>query len=341
MKQKQQIETKVTEKNRMKDDYVCPCCKGKLIFSKTTVVCTNCNSKYDVKESILDLFCCNSLTSDKREYSIEFNSKGLYKESKGLETRIRYFRTRFRHNLECSRIVSYLNHHSPRVLEVGCGTMEPLLPVGSDYDSNQRIWGVDLSWTLLLCARTNSPNTKLCRANASIMPFRNQFFDLIWARHMLYHVSKPVVVLKECQRCLKQSGVFCLSTNSKANKPEMHEFHIQLLRKYGIEIAYSSRGSERFPAEEAGERVRPFFQHVIEVPYKGSFEFLSSNEFMDYYVTTAYFKKAVSSGIDKVKLIRKVTSMLKEKPLLRLSNNGAVVFATNSLSQYKEMKKLI
>lgn len=321
-------------------DFVCPQCKSDLDFYVNEFICNKCHKKYNLVDNIFNFFLDTLSEINEQEYTIEFNLNVLYNTSIDLETRIKYFNTRFKHNLNNAKIFDYLNENYLQILEVGCGTMQPLLALGNNYTDLQQIWGIDISWPLLLRARENSPSTKLCRADASALPFKDQKFNLIWARHMLYHVESPAAVLNECRRCLHTDGVFCLSTNSKINKPQMHEFHAQLLKTKGIEIVSSRRGSERFPAEEAEDKVKPFFQYVIKCSYQGYFEFATVNEFLEYYISTTYFKKALGMGLEREDLIETALGLLREKPVLKLSNDGAVVLATNSLNRFQEMSRL-
>ena len=182
------------------------------------------------------------------------------------------------------------------MLEVGCGTMKPLLAVGNRYHGEQAVWGIDISLPLLLRARENAPRASLARADAERLPFRNGSFDLVWARHMLYHTERPEAVVRECRRCLGRAGVFAVSTNSARNKPEMHSFHRRLMRMHGLEGVGAKRGSERFPAENAAAILRQYFDHVLDVPYTGRFRFADAGEFLEYYASTTNFKLAVRAG---------------------------------------------
>ena len=262
-----------------------------------------------------------------------------YGTSKELETRVKYFATRFHHDVRCQGAADELGHAASLILELGCGTMRPLLPIGSDYGETQKVWGVDSSVALLRRARENAPDAERCCGNAESLPFGDGVFDLVWARHMLYCVEHPSRALNEVRRCLRSDGVFCLSTNSEANKPEMHEFHKLVLKACGIQIGVSERLSDRFPAERAAAVTGGFFRYVIDCPYRGSFHFASPAEFLEYYVSTVFFRKTELLGASRELLIETAASLLAETPVLTVSNHGTIVFATNRAARYDELTR--
>ena len=316
----------------MKPRLACPRCHGEVNKSGTdTIACVDCKGTYFAPFGIVDFIGAEQDEPSSAKYNVAFNVEILYRTSVDLETRVRYFNTRFRHDAGCGVDVDSLNVGSHAVLEVGCGTMEPLLPVGSRYLEHQAVWGVDISLPLLLRARQIAPRVFLARANAESLPFRQGTFDLVWARHMLYHAERPESVIQECHRCLTIDGVFALSTNSSTNKEEMHGFHRRLMRAHGLTGVGVERGSERFPAEKASAIVGQHFRHVSDFPYAGRFEFKEAAEFLDYYASTTYFKLAVKSGsVSREALLESASDMLREYPVLSMSNNGTLVFGSQS-----------
>ena len=315
----------------MTADLACPDCHGELESGPDAASCIDCGSTYPVALGIVDFVGPTrdrpSATASNRAFVVET----LYRTAADLETRVRLFNTRLRHNAGAGVRADFLSRQSRSVLEVGCGTMEPLLAVGSRYHGEQAVWGIDISLPLLLRARENAPRASLARADAERLPFRDGSFDLVWARHMLYHTERPEMVVRECRRCLVRAGVFAVSTNSARNKPEMHSFHRRLMRMHGLEGVGAKRGSERFPAENAAAILRQYFDHVLDVPYTGRFRFADAGEFLEYYASTTNFKLAVrAGGTSRDSLLASAEEILRERPLRSMSNDGTLVFASRS-----------
>ena len=264
----------------------------------------------------------------------------LYELAKDLETRINYFQSRFCHSLNFSKIGRYLENINSKVLELGCGTMQPLLKIGDNYPQ-QQVWGIDISWGHLLRAKETSPFTKLCRANATALPFEKEFFDIVWARHMLYDVKEPNKAIEQCKHSLCSQGLLCVSTNSAFNKPEMHQVHIHVLKQHGLPDSLSTPHAKHFSSEDLKDKLQPYFNHVIVLPYKGEFVFSNSDEFLSYYASTRYFKKIIARGLSRDSVLQSAERFIKDWPDLQVSNNGAVAIATDSLTRFRDISALI
>ncbi len=313
-------------------DLSCIICRSDLRELDAHYQCINCGRQYviDSETGIADFISAPSQKIAPKDFS------ELYKTAEDLETRVKFFNSRFSHDLDREPFFSWLNDNKAKVLEAGCGTMKPLLPAGAHYQEGQSIAGVDNSWALLMKAAQNSPRTALFHADASVMPFRNGSFDLVWARHMLYHTDDPAAVVAECLRCLSPTGVFGTSTNSETNKVEMHRFHAQLLQQLGLLQHKPERASLRFSAENGDALLKQYFKHVIVFPYSGFFTFKSNAEFLEYYFSTAYFKWLTQlSDIPVAELKEIAYANAEQHGVIELSNNGAVMLASNDPAMVK------
>lgn len=105
-----------------------------------------------------------------------------------------------------------------RVLDVGSGT-------GTYYDNLRQLWpdisyhAVDLSAGML---RVHPAKKSAAQADAQNLPFPDQYFDVVMANHMLYHVADIDRAVLEARRVLKPDGVLIAATNSLQSMPEFH-----------------------------------------------------------------------------------------------------------------------
>jgi SAM-dependent methyltransferase len=98
------------------------------------------------------------------------------------------------------------------VLDVGGGDgrLENLLP--TDWPAIV----LDLSATMLV----DAPLPKV-RANAAVLPVRDDSVGAVTALWMLYHADEPVAVIGEAARVLRPGGLFIASTSSRTSDPEL------------------------------------------------------------------------------------------------------------------------
>jgi len=111
------------------------------------------------------------------------------------------------------------------VLDVGCGTGDLLLALGTLLDEEACCVGVDLSPEMLAVARQKideCPHVYLVQADVTQpLPFPDDAFDLVASLNLLQEVSAPVVVLEEVRRVLVPGGSFrgvaaCYAGNNAA-----------------------------------------------------------------------------------------------------------------------------
>ncbi len=96
------------------------------------------------------------------------------------------------------------NKRNARLLDIGCGTGF-LMDIARKYSSN--IIGVDVSPEMLNEVNTRNGKIQLTRADTSILPFNDNYFDLCTAYGFLHHLYDLVPTFKEAYRCLRKNGV--------------------------------------------------------------------------------------------------------------------------------------
>ncbi|MBT9150322.1 MAG: putative S-adenosylmethionine-dependent methyltransferase [candidate division WS2 bacterium] len=99
--------------------------------------------------------------------------------------------------------------HCGKLLDIGCA--EGALLKWAErcgYDT----YGIDLSqFAINRLSRRTLSRTKLFVANASSLPFVNNYFDIITCFDVLEHLETPQTALTEAHRCLKKGGMFIMS----------------------------------------------------------------------------------------------------------------------------------
>jgi ubiquinone/menaquinone biosynthesis C-methylase UbiE len=93
------------------------------------------------------------------------------------------------------------------ILDVGCGTGLLFSHVAAEA---QTVVGVDVSGRLLLQAKERArkfPDVNVVQADADHMPFKNDYFSMVFAFTVLQNMPKPLETLKELGRVAKLNAL--------------------------------------------------------------------------------------------------------------------------------------
>jgi ubiquinone/menaquinone biosynthesis C-methylase UbiE len=106
------------------------------------------------------------------------------------------------------------------VLDLACGTGNYILAQQNYYKQKRIHWyGCDLSEDMLNIAKDKVKNTRFQNANAEMLPYQSNQFDLItcnWAFHHFVYKNKAV---REIYRVLKRNGAVILKNISPELMP--------------------------------------------------------------------------------------------------------------------------
>ncbi len=145
-------------------------------------------------------------------------SKGFYKAEQG------EFHISKRFRMHALR--KYLLGHVPkneRVLDVGCGSAMYFHELLADTLSPSNIVGIDFSRAALNLAKTNISKEDqfitLSQADARVLPFDDNTFQVILAFEVLEHIWEDDQVVKEFYRVLKPGGYLVASMPSSKHFP--------------------------------------------------------------------------------------------------------------------------
>lgn len=105
------------------------------------------------------------------------------------------------------KILKKYSRKSSSILDLGCGDGTRL-----DYLSNStnKCVGIDISGKAITLAQKQYPKCEFKVANLEKIPFKNNFFDLVYSAFVLEHLQNPQKVIKEAIRVLKIGGIIIL-----------------------------------------------------------------------------------------------------------------------------------
>jgi SAM-dependent methyltransferase len=99
-----------------------------------------------------------------------------------------------------------------KVLDAGCGTgylldfMTPKTASG---------FGVDISGFAIKTAKSAYPGLNFTVSDITKLPYKNNFFDRIYAFNVIEHIPDQKPAMQELKRVLKPGGIIVMGTNIK------------------------------------------------------------------------------------------------------------------------------
>ncbi|MEV0298558.1 class I SAM-dependent methyltransferase [Nocardia sp. NPDC050710] len=125
--------------------------------------------------------------------------------------------------------------------DIGCGDARFLADLVATGHRGPLV-GIDSSPTMAAAADI-IPGVRGVLADATQIPFDDNTFDALSARHMLYHVPDPRAALSEFRRTVKPGGTVAIVVNHPRNCPRTAELVTAHARTYGVEQTGSFRAS--------------------------------------------------------------------------------------------------
>lgn len=107
--------------------------------------------------------------------------------------------------IELKKIIA--DNNFKNVLEAGCGTGRW---IQSLYDKKINVFGLDFSFEMLKIQQENYSNLNIINADADFIPFKNNFFDLIFCVNAIHHFPDKLKFIDEAKRTLASNGMLAV-----------------------------------------------------------------------------------------------------------------------------------
>lgn len=205
-----------------------------------------------------------------------------------------------------------------KVLDVGCAGGAFTRAI-KDYRPDLEVYGCDVSQRAIRLARKESKGIHFSVADAVKLPFPNAFFDAVFMKCVLEHVSRPQKSLYQVRRVLKRGGLFHSITPLEGSPFTLHgllgEFSKKSTEKYEGHFQHFDKNRLIKLHERAGLKVKRY-------RFSGFFLYQLIDVF--YYPILNLFKAPISFSITgyleetKPTVFTKILSFLK--PLIALVN---------------------
>lgn len=173
-----------------------------------------------------------------------------------------------------------------RVLDMGCGPGELLAAMAREHRTWSALVGFDFSPGMVAQARVRGGDVPvhLFVADAQAVPLPDAWFDVVMARHMLYHVPDIDRAIAEAARLLRPGGRILVTTNGTKTMAEYLDLRQRTAHRFPT-LTAPDMITTRFTLESASGYLRPYFEHVETHELRGTLRFPSADPFVDYFAS--------------------------------------------------------
>lgn len=218
------------------------------------------------------------------------------------------------------------------LLDVGCGpgAFPRHLRAGGHRG---RLAGLDQSPAMIAeaarAAREGDAAIEWFTGQADALPFAEGEFDVVSARHMLYHVPDIPAALGEFARVVGPGGVVLTVTNGARTTPGITELEDAIVQRFGLEAV--AEPSLRFHTGNAPQMLREAFAHVEETILPGALVFTAAGPIVDYVMTLSAPQRAA----DDRELFGRIHAFVTDEVTRRLGALGGTWRDPKSVGLYR------
>jgi len=211
-----------------------------------------------------------------------------------------------------------------RILELGCGT-------GDFWYKNRRNLKNDWSITLsdFSMGMLDSTKQRLEDINFSFtykeidaqdIPYENECFDIVIARHMLYLIPDIEKALSEIKRVLVKGGTLYVTTNSHDAMTELNA----LVEKFDSKMGLHNNGmGDRFNMEDGYLLLKKYFGEVETEVLQGKIVVDDSEPVVNYKASTVK-GRSILVGEKKKQFKKYVEDYIGENGSLSITTKACI-----------------
>ena len=215
------------------------------------------------------------------------NSETEYLTIGPLQTRIDTHRLYSEHPEDVERAVWDVVELGPEdsLLDLGSGTGSFLARLRREGHRG-RLVGLDTS-PAAIEALVKLGSVEAVQADAVKLPFGDGGFDVVTARHMLYHVSDPSATVREAYRVLRPGGRFAAVVNFADALPKTVDLLRTVVARHGVGVPSTNR--RPLHAGNLSDLIAPTFGEVRSIEHPNALVYPTADAFARYAIAMLSF----------------------------------------------------
>ena len=211
-----------------------------------------------------------------------------------------------------------------RILELGCGTGDLWSKNSHNINDGWTITLSDFSKGMLVSTENRleqiGHNFLYEEINAQDIPYEDESFDVVIARHMLYFVPDIEKAISEIKRVLVKGGLFYATTNSRESMAELNE----LVKTFDCSMGLHDNGMcDRFDLEYGQPLLKEYFGEVNVDILEGKIVVDNAEHVVSYKASTIK-GSSILVGEKKQEFIKYVEDYIKEKGNISITTKACI-----------------
>ncbi|WP_234122205.1 MerR family transcriptional regulator [Clostridium hydrogenum] len=211
-----------------------------------------------------------------------------------------------------------------RILELGSGTGDFWYSNSKNVKDSWDITVSDFSEGMLLSAKDNLKdiNHKFSYKQIDVqdIPYEDESFDIVIARHMLYLVPDIEKAIREMKRVLVKGGTLYITTNSCMAMAELNE----LIKNFDFKLGLHTNGMcDRFDLENGYPLLKKYFDEVKVDILEGKIV-IDDAELIASYKASTIKGSSMLVGNKRREFTKYLENYIKEKGKLAITTKAGI-----------------
>ncbi|MGH4123867.1 MAG: MerR family transcriptional regulator [Clostridium sp.] len=211
-----------------------------------------------------------------------------------------------------------------KILELGCGTGDLWNRNRENINEDWSITVSDFSKGMLESTQESlkpiGHNFTYGVIDAQAIPYEDESFDVVIARHMLYFVPDIEKALCEIKRILVKGGLFYVTTNSGVSMVELNE----IVEKFDSKMGLNNNGMcQRFELENGQPLLKKYFNEVKMDILEGKIVVHDAEPIVSYKASTIK-GSSILVGEKKQEFRKYIEAYIKENGNISITTKACI-----------------